>query len=399
MSKRLKIAIFSGAIPSSTFVEHLINNISDYHNVYLFGVVNKKTVYKNNSVKQIVTPKRHFKNLLISLVRTFQLLFKAPKDLLIVLRKALSYPVHYDKWIWYTKYLPIALHRPDILHLQWARDLNFYYFFQEELNINLIVGLRGAHINYSPIVEERIANLYRKTFPQIQNFHAVSNAIAKEAQQYGADANNIRVIHSPIQTETFQYFKKREASNDEEFNIISVGRFHWVKGMTYAIDACRILKERGFKFHFHFYATNAIDEETLFKIHQFDLQDHITVHRSVAQKELFSKMKSADVLLLTSLAEGIANVVLEAMAIGVPVISTDCGGMSEVVINNTTGKLIPKRDAEAIAEAITALSRQDDKETEKTINSAHDLVQEQFYSEDVIGQFKDFYENAVANNI
>ena len=63
-------------------------------------------------------------------------------------------------------------------------------------------------------------------------------------------------------------------------------------------------------------------------------------------------MRSFDVLLLPSLNEGIANVVLEAMAIGVPVISTDCGGMSEVVILDTTGWLLPVRDSKAIAKGL-----------------------------------------------
>ena len=63
-------------------------------------------------------------------------------------------------------------------------------------------------------------------------------------------------------------------------------------------------------------------------------------------------MQDFDLLILPSLNEGIANVVLEAMALGIPVISADCGGMSEVVLPNETGWLVPVRDSEAMGEAI-----------------------------------------------
>jgi len=63
-------------------------------------------------------------------------------------------------------------------------------------------------------------------------------------------------------------------------------------------------------------------------------------------------MNQYDVLLLSRVEEGNANVVLEAMAVGLPVISTDCGGMREVVSNGETGWLVPPRNPAAIAKAL-----------------------------------------------
>ena len=51
-------------------------------------------------------------------------------------------------------------------------------------------------------------------------------------------------------------------------------------------------------------------------------------------------IKNADILLLSSVEEGIANVVLEAMALGTLVVSTECGGMNEVIKNNENGFLV-----------------------------------------------------------
>ena len=56
-------------------------------------------------------------------------------------------------------------------------------------------------------------------------------------------------------------------------------------------------------------------------------------------------MKQSDCLILPSVQEGISNVVLESMAIGLPVISSDCGGMKEVINYGKNGFYFPARDS------------------------------------------------------
>jgi glycosyltransferase involved in cell wall biosynthesis len=59
-----------------------------------------------------------------------------------------------------------------------------------------------------------------------------------------------------------------------------------------------------------------------------------------------------DVFVLPSLAEGISNTILEAMATGLPVVATDVGGNSELVVEGETGLLVPRSDPDALATAI-----------------------------------------------
>jgi len=61
------------------------------------------------------------------------------------------------------------------------------------------------------------------------------------------------------------------------------------------------------------------------------------------------------VFLLSSLSEGISNAALEAMACGLPVVTTDCGGMREAVTDGIEGFVVPVRDPEAMAEALLRL--------------------------------------------
>jgi glycosyltransferase involved in cell wall biosynthesis len=71
-------------------------------------------------------------------------------------------------------------------------------------------------------------------------------------------------------------------------------------------------------------------------------------------------LAAMDIFLLTSLFEGLPRVVLQAMAASVPVVATDTGGVAEVVSDGETGRLVPRGDPAAAAEAVVALAEQPD---------------------------------------
>jgi len=90
------------------------------------------------------------------------------------------------------------------------------------------------------------------------------------------------------------------------------------------------------------------------------LTDRITlIRKSQAQNTIIDRIKNTDVLLLPSIKEGIANVVLEAMALGTLVISSNCGGMNEVIQPGENGFLVPPRDFISICDKVIDLKSMD----------------------------------------
>jgi glycosyltransferase involved in cell wall biosynthesis len=77
------------------------------------------------------------------------------------------------------------------------------------------------------------------------------------------------------------------------------------------------------------------------------------------QLDLAPLLQQSRLLVLNSVAEGLPNVVLEAMAAGLPVVATDVGGLSEVVKPGETGWLVPPKDVAALAQAISHLLAHD----------------------------------------
>lgn len=344
--KKFKIAIFSGEIPPPTFIDRLINGLAERKmDILLVGHSNKRVSYPFSNIK-IVGYAGKISKLLIFLKYTFLLSFHKSKD-----KKKL------DNWINKNatnillakiRYYPVLYFQPDIFHLQWVKSIADWTWVKE-FDIKLVVSLRGAHVNYTPICEPDYAIIYANHFPIVDGFHGVSKNILEEALKYNAKVEKAKVVYSGLILENFTFLEKKSIS--KPIQIISVGRNHWIKGYRYAIESMQILKENNIKFTYTIVGVQE-DEELLFLRAQSDLIEEVIFVTSLPFNEVKNRISKSDVLLLPSLEEGLANVVLEAMAIGTLVVSSNCGGMSEVIEDQKNGFLVANRSPQDIAQAI-----------------------------------------------
>ena len=374
MKKNTKIAIYSGVIPSTTFIERLIHELSKNDvRVYLFGQ-KTKPVKKSKNIYYITYSNRVHKFLLFLKYTLLLLVFKAKekKKLDKIIRSKKKNLRHLK-----TKYYPVLYHHPDIFHLQWAKSVEDWMWVQN-FGIKLVVSLRGAHINYSPITDKNLANSYTSLFPEVDHFHAVSKAIKNEAIKYNAPEKKIKVVYSGLDLNAIKFHEKLFASKTP-LHIISVGRAHWIKGYTYALKSIHQLKKMNVSCHYTIIgATN--NEELLYQRWLLGLENDVQFIDKMPFKNVLQAIKKADVLLLPSLKEGIANVVLEAMALGTLVVSTDCGGMHEVIVDSKNGFLVPTRNPNAIANSLKEVANLPlerylnmTKEARKTVTEQHNI--------------------------
>ena len=382
LKKALKIAVYSGDIPSTTFIERLIAGLSTKGcELYLFGYRKKKVSYSKSISVFAYKNNKLDKALRLMTYSFLLLLFKhKEKQQLDKILKAQSKNGLLDK----VKCYPVLWHKPDVFHVQWAKGLRDWMWVKE-FGIKLVLSLRGAHINYSPIANLELAAMYRQYFPQVDGFHAVSHAIAKEVSKYGAPADRIKVIYSGLPQFERQVDVAIKADKDvldselgtsTPLQIISVGRPHWKKGYAYALDACHILKQAGFSFKYTIIGgSNAI--ELLYQVHDLNLQDEVCLSEQQPFETVKGMMQKADILLLPSVEEGIANVVLEAMALGTLVLSTNCGGMTEVITDSQNGFLVSIRQPEAIANALTQIATISLERKLEILQSARNTITEQ----------------------
>ncbi|MEW6129109.1 MAG: glycosyltransferase family 4 protein [Acidobacteriota bacterium] len=152
-------------------------------------------------------------------------------------------------------------------------------------------------------------------------------------------------------------------SKNGRIRLLSVGRLVRKKGFDTLIDACNILNQRGVDFETLIIGQPDEQESELKnRIANYSLSHRIRLVEAMTQKQLFDEYRKATTFCLPCRVlengdrDGIPNVLVEAMACGLPIITTGISGIPEIVHHGVNGWLIPPDNPEALAEALLHLS-------------------------------------------
>src|SRR5690606_11384402 len=129
------------------------------------------------------------------------------------------------------------------------------------------------------------------------------------------------------------------------------------------------LKENTIPFHYTIIGGEG-DEELQFLVHNLGLQENVSLLGRMPLEEVKEYMREASLMLLPSVEEGLPNVAVEAMAIGLPVAGFEIGGMPELIENGKEGWLVPSRDVEAMAEVVMEFEKMSLEEIEAVRQAA-----------------------------
>ncbi|WP_010582895.1 glycosyltransferase [Schlesneria paludicola] len=133
--------------------------------------------------------------------------------------------------------------------------------------------------------------------------------------------------------------------------LLNVGRLVDVKGHKYLIEACRLLVDRGIQFRCEIIGDGPLRPAIEQQIDQHGLEETIKLRGSQSPAQLAEWYRAADLSILTSLSEGVPNVLLESIASGTPFIASNVGGIPEIT-DETFDRLVPAADPVALADAI-----------------------------------------------
>jgi len=140
--------------------------------------------------------------------------------------------------------------------------------------------------------------------------------------------------------------------------IIAVGRLIPKKGFRDLVRACALLAERGKSFRCEIIGEGPLENELRRQIDELCLQNDVVLTGARPQTQLRGRLAAANVFVLPSVVDpdggmdNLPTVIMEAMATGLPVVSTNTGGIPEMVVENETGFLVQPGDASALADAI-----------------------------------------------
>ena len=175
----------------------------------------------------------------------------------------------------------------------------------------------------------------------------------KTIAPFCTDLNKVFVNRPAIDVSFFK--PSGEKKKNGVLQILSVGRFTYQKGYLTGLMAIREIVAKGRSFVWNIIGDGPQYEEILFHIHNMALENHVKLLGRRNKDEVNSLLAAADIFLLTSVYEGIPNVVLEAMAMEVPVVATRSGGVDEVITNGKDGFVADVYDVHEIIRLVELL--------------------------------------------
>ena len=162
------------------------------------------------------------------------------------------------------------------------------------------------------------------------------------------------------------------------------GRYHTAKGYPYLFETMALLKAQNiiFKIAGAGASLKNPDVKALFEHYQLDVEK---VHLLDQISDMPAFYQSVDAFLMTSITEGFPNVLVEAMASGLPCISTDVGDAQFIV--QELGEIVPPRNAQALAKAILSYEEKSESEKNKLKQAVRKRVEQNFSIERVSDQY------------
>lgn len=212
--------------------------------------------------------------------------------------------------------------------------------------------------SYYELSSNRIIMFLEKTlFKKADHIIAVSRDVKKSLMEILAIPDEkIKVIYNPIFNQDILK-KSKEKINHSFFNnkknkvILGVGRLSEVKDFSTLIKAFNMIKTDAMRLIILGEGQYRSELENL--IRELGLKEYVSMPGFVDNP--YAYMAKTDAFVISSLREGLPNVLIEALACGANIISTDCpGGPSEILDGGKYGRLVPVGDVGKLAEAISA---------------------------------------------
>jgi glycosyltransferase involved in cell wall biosynthesis len=279
----------------------------------------------------------------------------------------------------------------------WRADYIHTYFFYERTLFALVAShLLGIPRGVSCYADHMLNDYALKLVPlhlrSCDVIVATSARIKRELESLaGRPLSKSIVKPNAIDTREFAASERSRMDPSRACRLVSVSRIHPKKGLTYLIDATRLLRERGLVITLLIAgdpdesdpASQACHEALKQRIATNRLEAIVRLEGWKTGQEVRRSLADADIFVAPYVElpnadkDGIPTALLEAMAAGCAVVTTDAGSILEVIDDGIEGLIVPQSDAAALADAIARLIQEDGLRS-RISRAAADRVRRQF---------------------
>ncbi len=262
-------------------------------------------------------------------------------------------------------------------------------------------------IGYGYRLDDKIDSLVRRKYPLFDGFVALTPSVKNEYLTIGIPENKIRIIPNGVNTAKFAEIKlksdktavrRKYGLSEDRILILTVGRYHPKKGFDSIPEIARILSGKNISFDWAVVGKDC--EQLTVKFPDCQKLGIRTIESfaksggdvfSLPSAELIELYCAADIFVLPTLIETFGMVLVEAMAAGLPIVTTDAPGVRDVIDHGINGLKVPVGNPVAVADTVCSLIKDPDLSGRLSENSIRQ-AKECYDWETVTGKYIVLYE-------
>jgi len=248
----------------------------------------------------------------------------------------------------------------------WQKRWHADIYHIQGYTTTLLFAIEWAHAHKIPVVYEE----HQTPDPQFnwwKGFEGSINladrviAVSEKSAEGLRDVCKVTrpiVVRGPLLSDPFDGNWQRDYAEPttRPFTVTTLARLYVTKGLTYLLDTAVIVKQKYPNVEFKAYGDGELREELLAKAQRLGLDGAAIFPGAFASREELNRiLLNTDIFLLSSILEGQPLVVVEAMAYGCPIVTTNVGGIPELIQDGVNGLLCPPEKPECLAEKIITL--------------------------------------------
>ncbi|MEX3072010.1 glycosyltransferase [Vibrio alginolyticus] len=262
---------------------------------------------------------------------------------------------------------------------------NFGYYISKLKSCGVVEGkvaviFHGYEISRDKVLTENL-DAYRACFDSCDMLLPVSKLWKEKLIKMGCPSHKVYVSRMGIDLDDFVY--QTTSSQSEVFKLIQVGRLTKKKGVLDTINAIALLP-KDFNIHLDIIGSGELEGEAQELVRTLGLSSIVKFHGSLPNTSVRQLLSQSNAYILPSKVaddgdmEGVPVALMEAMAVGIPVISTYHSGIPELIDDGVSGFLVNEGDVEALSKAIYTVSSYNYSEINKTTACAREKIATQF---------------------
>ncbi|WP_163103334.1 glycosyltransferase [Peribacillus alkalitolerans] len=227
--------------------------------------------------------------------------------------------------------------------------------FKENTDLPLVTSIRGRDATLADQHFSYVDNM-KLLFKQSDLLFPVCQYLADRMIEWGCPPEKIRVLYGGVDLNKYMYRTPQVDSTSQ--NILTVGRLVEKKGHHVLMKAFHKIKDKFPNATLTLIGSGKLEEDIKSLAAELNLGDSFKLLNHLPKETVFEYMSNADLFCAASLTaangdlEGIPNTLKEAMATGVPVISTNHAGIPELVTNHVNGVLVEENNVDELANAL-----------------------------------------------